>query len=115
MHLMQQQQDTKLSLLHEKIQTCLFSLWLLKVSYHVLCLLNVAKTRITYIDVSSVVQMLDPELCRSLQGLHAFNGCDSVSAFSGKIKVLALKMVRQSESFQTLFQEIGTEWNITLS
>ena len=112
---MQQQQDTKLSLLHEKIQTCLFSLWLLKVSYHVLCLLNVAKTRTTYIDVSSVVQMLDPELCRSLQGLHAFNGCDSVSAFSGKIKVLALKMARQSESFQTLFQEIGTEWNITLS
>ena len=69
---MQQQQDTKLSLLHEKIQTCLFSLWLLKVSYHVLCLLNVAKTRTTYIDVSSVVRMLDPELCRSLQGLHAF-------------------------------------------
>lgn len=30
-------------------------------------------------------------------------------------EVLALKMARQSESFQTLFQEIGTEWNITLS
>ena len=70
-----------------------------------------AKTRTTYIDVSSVVRMLGPELCRSLQGLHAFNGCDSVSVFSGKVKVLALKMARQSKSFQTLMQEMGTEWN----
>ena len=78
-------------------------------------LLNVAKTQTTYIDVSSVVRMLGAELCRSLRGLHAFTGCDSVSAFSRKGKVLALKMARQSKSFQTLFQETGTEWKITLS
>ena len=110
-----QQQDTKPSLLRQKIRACLFSLWLLKASYHVQCLLNVAKTRTAYINVSSVVWMLGPELCRSLRNLHAFTGCDSISAFSGKGKVLAFKMAKQSKSFQTLFQEIGTEWNITLS
>ena len=57
--------------------------------------------------------MLGSELCRNLPGLHAFTGCDSVSAFSGKGKVTALKLVKQSRSFQTLFQEIGIEWNLT--
>ena len=42
---------------------------------------------------------------RSLPSLHAFTGCDSISAFSGKRKALALKMVRQNKSFETLFQE----------
>ena len=71
------------------------------------------QTRTTYIDVSRVAQMLGSELCRSLPGLHAFIGCDSVSAFSGKGKVTAWKLVKQSKSFQTLFQEIGMEWNLT--
>ena len=57
--------------------------------------------------------MLGPELCRSLPGLNAFTGCDSVSAFSRKGKVTALKLVKQTKSFQTLFQEIGMEWNLT--
>ena len=57
--------------------------------------------------------MLGSELCRSLPGLHDFAGCDSVSAFSGKGKVTALKLSKQNKSFQTLFQEMGTEWNLT--
>lgn len=71
------------------------------------------QTRTTYMDVSRIVRMLGSELCRSLPGLHAFTGCDSVSAFSGKGKVTALKLVKQNKSFQTLFQEIGMEWNLT--
>ena len=57
--------------------------------------------------------MLGSELCRSLPGIHAFTGCDSVSAFSGKGKVIALKLFKQTKSFQTLLQEIGIEWNLT--
>ena len=36
-----------------------------------------------------------------------------VSFFSGKGRVTALKLVKQSKSFQTLFQEIGIEWDLT--
>ena len=71
------------------------------------------QTRTIYIDASRIARMLGSELCRSLPGLHAFTGCDSVSAFSGKGKVTALKLVKQSTSFQTLFQEIGMKWNLT--
>ena len=42
------------------------------------------QTRTVYMDVSRIVRMLDSELCRSLPGLHTFNGCDSVSAVSGR-------------------------------
>ena len=55
------------------------------------------QTRTVYIDVSRIVRMLRSELCRSLPGLHAFTGCDSVSAFSGKGKVTALKLVKQNK------------------
>ena len=71
------------------------------------------QTRTTYINASRVVSMLGSELCRSLPGLHALTGCDSVRAFSGKGKITAFKFVKQTKSFQTLFQEIGMDWNIT--
>ena len=56
------------------------------------------QTRTAYMDVSRIVRMLGSELYvyRSLPGLHAFTGCDSVSAFSGKNKVTALKLVKQN-------------------
>ena len=60
------------------------------------------QTRTEYIDVSQAARMLGSELCRSLPGLHAFTGCDSVSVFSGNGKVTALKLVKQSKTFQTL-------------
>ena len=44
------------------------------------------QTRTAYLDVSRIVRLLGSELCRSLPGLHAFTGCDSVSAFSGKAR-----------------------------
>ena len=62
------------------------------------------QTRTVYMDVSRIVRMLGSKLCRSLPGLHAFTGCDSVSAFSGKGKVTTSKFVKQNKSFQTLFQ-----------
>ena len=66
-----------------------------------------------YTDVSIVGRMLASELCRSLPGLHVFTGCNSVSFLSGKGKVIALNLVKQSKSFETLFQEIGMDWDLT--
>jgi hypothetical protein len=57
--------------------------------------------------------MLGSEVCRSLPGLHAFTGCDSVSAFAGKGKLAALKIIKQNKSFQNLFQQIGMQWGLT--
>ena len=44
------------------------------------------QTRTAYMDVSRIVRLLGSELCRSLPEIHAFTGCDSVSAFSGKAR-----------------------------
>ena len=64
-----------------------------------------AQTRTVYTDVSRIVLMLGSKrVDLSLPGLHAFTGCDSVSAFSGKGKETTSKLVKQNKSFQTLFQ-----------
>ena len=54
------------------------------------------QTRTAYMDVSRIVQLLGSELCRSLPGLHAFTGCDSVSAF----------WERQGNSFEVISNPI---------
>ena len=49
------------------------------------------------------------EVFNALPGLHSFTGCDTVSAFSGKGKVKALKLVKKNNKFLWLFQVIGNE------
>ena len=51
------------------------------------------KNRLRHIDITKVGQSLGEETCKALQGLHAFTGCDSVSAFSGRGKVSALNLI----------------------
>lgn len=70
-----------------------------------------ARTR--FIDISQVVERHGTEVCRSLPGFHAFTGCDSVSAFSGKGKVTPLKLVKRHAEFIDLFQALGTEWKLS--
>ena len=47
--------------------------------------------RTRYISVTQVVERHGSRMCRCLPGLHAFTGSDSVSAFSGKGKLTALR------------------------
>ena len=70
-----------------------------------------ARTR--YIDMTNVVQRHGSELCRCLPGLRAFTGCDSVSAFSGKGKLSALRLTKRHAKFRELFQVLGTEWEVS--
>ena len=65
-----------------------------------------ARTR--YINISHV-QCHGSELCRCLPGLHAFTDGDSVSAFSGKGKLSALRLTKWHVKFRELFQVLGTE------
>ena len=58
------------------------------------------QTRTRYIDITKVAQAYGEELCKALPGLHAFTGCDSVSAFAGRLKVNALQQARRDKSAQ---------------
>ena len=51
------------------------------------------KERRRYISLSSVAARLGNGVCQALPGLHAFTGCDSTSAFSGRGKKAAFKML----------------------
>ena len=42
--------------------------------------------------------------------MHAFTGCDRVSAFAGKGKITALRLVKQHTSYQEMFKQLGMEW-----
>ena len=43
--------------------------------------------------------------------MHAFTGCDTVSAFAGRGKIGALKQMKCDESKQEVFSELGKSWD----
>jgi hypothetical protein len=45
--------------------------------------------------------------------VHAYTGCDTVSAFCGKGKVNALKIVKVNKEAQETFMQLGQEWSLT--
>ena len=48
---------------------------------------------------------------RTLQvGMHAFTGCDTVSAFAGRGKITALQLVKLQKSYEEMFKQLGMEW-----
>ena len=61
------------------------------------------QTRTRYVSISSVVGAVGGELCKCLIGMHAFTGCDTVSAFAGKV-------FKQQTSYQEMFKQLGMEW-----
>ena len=67
------------------------------------------QTRTRYVSISSVVAAVGGELCKCLIGMHAFTGCDTVSAFAGRGKITALRLVKQHTSYQEMFKAAGYE------
>lgn len=63
------------------------------------------------IDISTMAESLTPVVCSALLGLHAFSGCDSTSAFRGKGKVKAIKILFESEKYVKAFSLLGNTWN----
>ena len=49
----------------------------------------------------------------SLLGIHAFTGCDSVSAFSRKGKTKSLTLLMKNTSYINVFKSLGLTWSIT--
>lgn len=50
------------------------------------------------------------DLCDALLGLHAFTGCDSISAFAGKGKARGLELLLQKKKYVELFKQFGEAW-----
>ena len=51
-------------------------------------------------------------MCIALLGLHAFTGCDTVSAFAGKGKIRALTIWKANAEFKEAFAQLGIQWNL---
>ena len=70
------------------------------------------KTRTRVIDIRKVAGTLGIDVCRALIGIHSFTGCDTVSAFAGKGKTNALKLLKTSRNIQNMFSRLGEEWEL---
>ena len=46
-------------------------------------------------------------MSRALPGLHAFSGCDSISAFNGIGKVKWLNLVKENELYRDALCQLG--------
>lgn len=72
-----------------------------------------AQSRLRFLDIKNIADFWGQDMCDSLLGLHAFTGCDTVSAFAGKGKIKALKMVRGNSEYQKIFKELGNSWVVS--
>ena len=59
-----------------------------------------------------MAEKLGPEMCEALPGLHAFTGCDSTSAFSGKGKRNPLKLCKNNPDLCEGLTMLGQNFEI---
>ena len=48
-----------------------------------------SETRMKYVDIPSIGNVLGRNVCETLPGIHAITGCDTISSFAGKGKLTA--------------------------
>ena len=61
------------------------------------------KARRRVVDIPKVAATVGIDVCRALVGVHAYTGCDTVSAFAGKGKAKALKLLSKTRKSNTHF------------
>jgi len=61
------------------------------------------KTRRKLVDIQKVAATIGIEVCKARIGMHAYTGCDTVSAFAGKGKVRAHKLLMKNKNTKALF------------
>ena len=72
-----------------------------------------SRTRTRLVDITEVVRRIGNEVCNALIGLHSFTGCDTVSAFAGKGKRGALKILKTNSDARRAFLELGKSWKVS--
>ena len=68
--------------------------------------------RVRYVDITKLRQTLGDGVCNALIGMHAYTGCDTVSAFAGRGKLAALKLIK-SQHWQDVFHKLGQSWKLS--
>ena len=58
------------------------------------------------IDIRQICSAIGSQFSKTLIGLYAFTGCDSVSAFAGKGKIRALELIKTSEDARKTFIQL---------
>ena len=66
-----------------------------------------AKDRERFFDVQNVAAALDHNVCCAPPGMLSFTGCDTVSAFGGKGKMNASKLIQKNKKYQEAEVESG--------
>ena len=72
-----------------------------------------SQNRVRYIDITKLMNAIGKDMCQALLGMHAFTGCDTVSAFFGTGKAKALKIVQTDNRYRETFKQLGKEWVIS--
>ena len=65
-----------------------------------------------FVEISKLAWSLGDSVCDSLIGLHAFTGCDTVSAFASRRKLSALKPMKSDITYLETFSQVGQSWDV---
>ena len=71
------------------------------------------KARTRFLDITKLSNALERSVCNALIGIHAFTGCDTISAFVGRGKMTALKQIKSDKAYQQAFTELGRSWEVS--
>ena len=70
------------------------------------------KQRHRYINLTAVADRLSSDVCAALPGMHAFTSCDTTSAFSGRGKKTAFKLLFEPDMSEGMAM-LGEEFTIS--
>ena len=67
------------------------------------------RTLTKVINLTKVAASLGPKVCKGILGMHVFTWCDAASAFAGKGKAQALKILKKKTRSREALTELGKE------
>ena len=65
------------------------------------------KTRTRFIDIQKIVSVYGVNACEAILGVHAITGCDSVSSFASKGKLMTLKLSQININVRQCVKKLG--------
>ena len=63
-------------------------------------------------EISKLAWSLGESIYDSLIGLHAFTGCDTVSAFASQRELSALKLMESDITYHETCSQVGKSWDV---
>ncbi len=63
------------------------------------------KKRTRFLDITKLSRVLGDSVSDALVGMHAFTGCDAVSASAGRGKMTAFRQMKLDKTYQDAFKE----------